>query len=149
MEITSKPITESIMDSKLATYGSIGECQERVVGFPQKEGADLDESLAPITEVFSWKEGVDLVEGFASDVECFGVHGRDIHVFGLLEALCGLLFGLHDWYFRMDEICTDLYLCYFDRFNLLVLVLYKNLIIFVRSLEQLIMQCLNIFSQEN
>jgi hypothetical protein len=75
MEIGSKPIMESMIDSKLAVDGSIEEYKDRVVGFSQKEGVDLDEILALVTRGFSWKEGVDLVEGFSSVVQGFEVHG--------------------------------------------------------------------------
>jgi hypothetical protein len=33
MEIGSKPIMESVIDSKLATNGSVEEYQDKVVGF--------------------------------------------------------------------------------------------------------------------
>jgi hypothetical protein len=47
MEIGSKPIVESVIDSKLAVDGSIEEYKDRVVGFSQERGVDLDETLAP------------------------------------------------------------------------------------------------------
>jgi hypothetical protein len=93
MEIGSKPIVESIIDSKLAVDGIIEEYWDRVVEFSHK-GVDLDEILAPIARGFSWKEGVDLVEDFTLVSEGFEVHGKDTHVYSLLEALCGLLFEL-------------------------------------------------------
>jgi hypothetical protein len=39
MEIGSKPIVESMIDSKLAIDGSIEEYQDKVVGFSQKRGS--------------------------------------------------------------------------------------------------------------
>jgi len=80
MEICSKPIVELMIDFKIALDGSIEEYREKVVGFPQREGTDLDDILALITRGFYWKEGFELVEDFASMVRGFEVHGRDTHV---------------------------------------------------------------------
>ncbi len=52
------------------------------------------------------------------------MHERDSHVHGLLIALHELLLLPRAWYFRMDGICAGIYLCDFDRFDPLVLVLY-------------------------
>jgi hypothetical protein len=90
---------------------------------------DLDETLAPITKGFSQKEVVDLVEGFSLVIGGSKVHGRDTHVYNLLEALSGLLFTLQDWYFRMDETCANLYLWFIKLF----LVVCINGIIFARN----------------
>ena len=45
MEIGSKPIMESIIDSRIAIDGSFERYHDGVVGFFYKEGADIDEIL--------------------------------------------------------------------------------------------------------
>jgi hypothetical protein len=61
-------------------------------------------------------------------------------------ALCGLL---HRPDFKINElICAYFYLCDFDRSNPLVLFLYRDVIIFTRSPEQIMMWCLNILACE-
>jgi hypothetical protein len=43
---------------------------------------------------------------------------------------------------------VDFYLCDFDIFDQLILVLYEDVIIFVGCHEQLIMPCINILARE-
>jgi len=95
--------------------------------------------LALATRILSHKEGVDHIEDFDLIFKCFEVHGLDTHVYNLLEVPCGFLFTLRAWFFRMDEICANFYLCGLDRFDPLVLVLYGDVIIFAGSIEQLMM----------
>jgi hypothetical protein len=46
--------------------------------------------------------------------------------------------------FQDQELtCADLYLCDFDRCDPLVLILYGDVIIFARCLEQIMMWCPN------
>jgi hypothetical protein len=52
METGSKPIVESRIDSKLAIDGSVVEYRDRVVGFSQVEGVDLDVTLASSSLIF-------------------------------------------------------------------------------------------------
>jgi hypothetical protein len=77
MEIGSKPIVESGIDSKLAIYGSVLE-------YSQAERVDIDDTLA---SRFSSKEGVDFIEDVASVARGFEVHGHDTHDYMLLILL--------------------------------------------------------------
>ena len=52
MEIASKGFVESMNDSKVLVDGSVGEYQNRVVGFLSEDGADLDESIALVARGF-------------------------------------------------------------------------------------------------
>lgn len=45
MEIGSKHIIESMIDSRIVANGSVKEYQDRVVEFSHKEGVDLMKSL--------------------------------------------------------------------------------------------------------
>ena len=63
MEIASKGFVESMNDSKVLVDGSVGEYQNRVVGFLSEDGADLDESIAMVARGFHWREVLDLFEG--------------------------------------------------------------------------------------
>jgi hypothetical protein len=68
--------------------GVVMSTSDKVVGFSQEEGVDLDVTLA---SGFSQKEGGDLVEVVASIVGGFEVHERDSHVHSLMITLYGLL----------------------------------------------------------
>ena len=128
MEICLEPIVDLEIDSRLAVDGSVVGYRDRVVGFYQGEGVDLDNTLAL---GFSQMEGVDPKEGVVLVVKGFEVHGRDTHDYKLLIAPRGLLHVSQAWYFNMNGVCAVVYHCDFDRSNLLVFVLYGDVVIFV------------------
>jgi hypothetical protein len=86
MEIYSKPIVVSMVDSMTATNGSIAKYKDKVVGLSQIEGVANDVTLA---SGFSQDEEVDLVQ-VVLVAESFEVHERDSHVHKLMIAPHGL-----------------------------------------------------------
>jgi hypothetical protein len=81
----------------------------------------------------------------------FEIHGQETHVCRLKKSLYGLKQAPQAWYSRIDEYllklsfsktCADSNLYFlFDKFDLLVLVLYVDDLIITRNSNQLILWC--------
>jgi hypothetical protein len=129
--------------SRFAIDVSIMQYKDKDFIFSQIEGVDHEVTID--LDLFQG-EGINLVQVFPV-VGCFEEHERDFHVHGLLVALDGLLHIPRAWCFMIDELTwSNSYLCDFDRYDTLVLVLYGDVIIFAGHPRYLMMWCPNILT---
>jgi hypothetical protein len=104
------------------TDGSVVEYKDKVVGFSQAKGVDLDVTLV---SGFSKKERGDVLEVDASMAKGFEVHGRDTHKQKLLIVLAcdvdlrddgvSVMFPqIHRWsmFFGGSRFCEGILCCW-------------------------------------